>query len=259
MEIGDIIDAPGIGIIVHEENENDDLLVAMDGKNLHDDDAVYITENAYQENEDDDDDDGGENQQYVVEDEDLEDLYNCNVCGMNFTSIDDHIQRYHSNQDVILDVADANEVTSMSSTVKCEPPEYINDIEEDDGMLVGEDGDAPHIVFVNVDLDGKAAGRSTQNAKQSKEAYMCPQCNQSFGTLRSLSSHILSTHGTKSQTSANTSGSKQVVRKVVRKVKEKAAKEKHSEESESDMNERPTEGHKCEQCNTVFQSAKSLK
>lgn len=261
MEIGDIIDSSGIGIIVQEENENDDLLVEMDGKNLHDDDAVYIMDDASQETEED------ENQQYIVEEEDMEqqeedidDLYNCNVCGMNFTSIDDHIQKYHSDQDVILDVADANETTSM---VKCEPPEYINDIDEDDDDSDVIDGDNEQIVFVNVDADGKTFERSASSAKQTntqqKESYMCSRCNQSFVTLRSLSSHILSVHGTKSQPLRSASGSKPVARKVERKVKEKTAKERNSEESESDVNERPEEGHICEQCNTVFASTKSLK
>lgn len=261
MEIGEIIESSDIGIIVQDDNENDDLLVAMDGKNLHDDDTVYIMDDASQETMED------ENQEYIVEEEDLEqqeedieDLYNCNVCGMNFTSIDDHIQNYHSDQDVILDVADANETSSM---VKCEPPEYINDIDEDDDDSDVIDGDTEQIVFVNVDADGKTFEPSTRGAKQTniqqKETYMCSRCNQSFVTLRSLSSHILSAHGTKSQPLRSASGSKPVARKVERKVKVKAAKEKNSEESESDVNERSEEGHTCEQCNTVFASTKSLK
>lgn len=265
MEIGDIINTSGIGMIV-QENENEDLLIEMDGKNLHDDDTVYIMENAYEENDDD------ENHEYIVEEdeemeqpeEEMEDLYNCNVCGMNFTSIDDHIQNYHSNQDVILDVADTNEQLTTRHAVKCEPPEYINDIDEDDETSTIDDGDADQIVFVNVDVDGATTvDRATKNAKntntQQKETYVCNRCNQTYDTLRSLSSHILNAHNAKSQTPRNTSASKQVVRKVVRKTKENATKEKNSEESESDANERFAERHTCEQCNTVFQSAKSLK
>lgn len=276
MEIGDIISTSGIGMIVEEEeNENDDLLVAMDGKNLHDDDTIYIMENEYQENEDGDDD---ENRQYIVEDRDMEqqeeeseDLYNCNACGMNFSSIDDHIQRYHSNQDVILDVNDTSDMQSTTGIVKCEPPEYINDVEDDeeeeeeDGeMMYAGDDDVQQIVFVDVNRDGKIAGRTAKmdpivNAQQ-KETYTCNRCSQTFSTLRSLSSHILGAHPSKSQTIPRTTvTAKHVVRKAVRKTKEKAAREKNSEESESDVNERSTEGHTCEQCKTVFQSAKSLK
>lgn len=264
MEVGDTINTSSMGIIEQEENENDDLLVAMDGKNLHDEDAVYIMENAYQENDDDD----CENQQYIVEeeemepteDEDIEDMYNCNVCGMNFTSIDEHIQQYHSNQEVILDVAEAVETTGQA--VKCEPPEYINDVEEDDEVMDAADGETEQIIFVDVDSDGRSSGRSTRNARQSnvhqKETYTCNQCSQPFGTLRSLSCHILNAHGAKLQAPRNVRGSKQVVPKVVRKT-ERAASILNSEESESDVNERSAEVHTCEQCNTVFQTAKSLK
>lgn len=267
MEIGDIINTSGMGIIVQEENENDDLLVAMDGKHSHDEDAVYIMENAYQENDDDD----CENQQYIVEEEemeqpeeeeeDIEDMYNCNVCGMNFASIDEHIEQYHSNQEVILDVAEAIDTTQQA--VKCEPSEHIND--EDDDVMDTMDGEPEQIIFVNVDSDGKTSGRPTRNAKQSnahqKETYKCNQCSQSFETLRSLSGHILNGHGAKLQAPRNArASSKQVVPRVVRKTREKAAKNLNSEESESDVNERSAEVvHTCEQCNTVFQTAKSLK
>lgn len=33
-----------------------------------------------------------------------DDLYNCNLCGMDFKSITEHIEKFHSNEDVVIDV-----------------------------------------------------------------------------------------------------------------------------------------------------------
>lgn len=268
MEIGDPLESSSIGMLVEEEHENDDLLVAMDGKSLDtDDDTIYIMERIYSENEDDD------NRHYIVEDSELEpqeedegdELYNCNACGMNFASIDDHLERYHSNQDVILDVADTTDPLS-SSNVKCEPPEYINDVcDEEDAEELDEDVDDDvddaneQLVFADMGADAGNQVARKQTGVQPKETYVCNRCSQKFGTLRSLSSHILTVHGTKSQPARTGTTPKQIVRKSVRKAKDKTTREKASEDSESDANDRPTGAHTCEQCNTVFQSAKSLK
>lgn len=249
MEIGEIINTSDIGIIVHEENDNDNLLVEMNDQNMNDEDTVYVMDSVYQDQD-------GAAEQYFLEDEEQEDdseeLYNCNACGMNFASIEEHIEQYHSHQDVILDVADK----VADDTVKCEPPEYINDIEEEDEAFDGfEQVEEPTVTVTNTSIIRTT--RNASNPTQSKEMYACNRCDQSFTTLRSLSSHILNVHETKLQSARNAANQKQVaVRCAVRKT---VAKDKNAEDSESEVIERTGDGHTCEHCNTVFQTAKSLK
>lgn len=49
-------------------------------------------------------------------------LYNCDACGIDFGSIEEHLERYHSNQDVVVDIEDAvdlrgNEIIESSAQV----------------------------------------------------------------------------------------------------------------------------------------------
>lgn len=34
----------------------------------------------------------------------LEEIYSCNTCGVSFTSVLEHIQNYHNDQDVVVEV-----------------------------------------------------------------------------------------------------------------------------------------------------------
>lgn len=33
-------------------------------------------------------------------------IYNCNLCGMNFKNVNEHVEKYHSNEDVVIEMED---------------------------------------------------------------------------------------------------------------------------------------------------------
>lgn len=35
-----------------------------------------------------------------------DDLYNCNLCGMTFKNVNEHVEKYHSNEDVVIEMDD---------------------------------------------------------------------------------------------------------------------------------------------------------
>lgn len=60
-------------------------------------------------------------------DETADDLYNCNLCGMNFKSITEHIEKYHSGQDVLIDISEDG-----GTMIKSEKPLELDDYQEND-------------------------------------------------------------------------------------------------------------------------------
>lgn len=63
--------------------------------------------NAKSKNADDEDEDdiehGGEVEQFGEEPE--QDVYSCSSCGVSFTSVEEHIQKYHQGQEVVVEVS----------------------------------------------------------------------------------------------------------------------------------------------------------
>ena len=45
-----------------------------------------------------------ETAQETEPDKSQEEIYSCNTCGVSFTSVLEHIQNYHNNQDVVVEV-----------------------------------------------------------------------------------------------------------------------------------------------------------
>lgn len=55
-------------------------------------------------NETENDDDSQQELTDYTDNDGNEELYNCNLCGMNFKSITEHVEQYHSDQDVVIDI-----------------------------------------------------------------------------------------------------------------------------------------------------------
>lgn len=87
--------------------------------------------------------------EYIGPDDPLEEeLYNCNLCGIDFKSITEHIEKYHSGEDVLIDVIDKNDTaivkTEKSDTAYSEVREESIDSEggnyttDDNNIDIGE-------------------------------------------------------------------------------------------------------------------------
>lgn len=137
---GDIVDDDTISsMIVSDHDDNDEIeTIANDEDHL----AEYVYETVETIDEDDN----------VV-------LYNCDVCNIEFESIDEHLEKYHSNQDVVVNIDDDEIIQKFD-----ESTEKVNEIE------------------------------SEINKIESIETFTCNQCNSVFNSLLSLSTHIRSTH-----------------------------------------------------------------
>lgn len=101
------------------------------GSEIDDPQEQQLTE--YDDDDDGSDDGGG-------------DLFNCDLCGMNFKSINDHMDEYHSGQDYVIDMSEENGATS----IKTEKPLDLNDIDEndqdDDDNVDDEDGEETEFI-----------------------------------------------------------------------------------------------------------------
>lgn len=67
--------------------------------------------------------------------ENQEEIYSCNTCGVSFTSVLDHIQNFHNDQDVVVEVHPFNNIyillhTKLSRDVKLQTPACLIGIEE---------------------------------------------------------------------------------------------------------------------------------
>lgn len=45
--------------------------------------------------------------------ESQEEIYSCNTCGVSFTSVLEHIQNYHNDQEVVVEVKPADNTTFL--------------------------------------------------------------------------------------------------------------------------------------------------
>lgn len=81
-----------------------------------------------------------------VDADDSDDLYNCNLCGMNFKSITEHIEQYHSDQDVVIDVLDENGLPIKGEgSIEMDEENLIDDADSSNAMgdeiiVYGDDG-----------------------------------------------------------------------------------------------------------------------
>lgn len=130
---------------VDESTDDDGSITYVEDYEINengDDDGAffveYITEEDNQmESNDTNELDGKPLSEYDDIDETTDELYNCNLCGMNFKSITDHIEKYHSGQDVLIDISDEG-----GTTVKSEKPLELNDYQDNDdesGSLINAD------------------------------------------------------------------------------------------------------------------------
>lgn len=155
---GDIDDGDQTSSDQHE------YLAAVDESTDDDGSIAYITEN-YEITDNADDDDGGFFVEYVTEDDEnliagennetefetnqyaeyteddefTDELYNCNLCGMNFKSITEHVEKYHSGQEVLIDVSEES-----GSAIKAEKDEdplelHENEDESSGSLITGSD------------------------------------------------------------------------------------------------------------------------
>lgn len=78
------------------------------------------------------------------------DLYHCSTCNVNFTSIENHINEYHGDQEVLVDLNDKGDddndeiitptsVTDEQLPIKIEEPDEDNN-EEENNFFMGNDG-----------------------------------------------------------------------------------------------------------------------
>lgn len=94
-----------------------------------------------EENENENDNENEmENGDELAEDE----LYNCNLCGMNFKSITEHVERYHSDQDVIIDILDED-----GTVVKQEGAVEYQDVDEENNLQSEEQDSAEEMIVYN--------------------------------------------------------------------------------------------------------------
>lgn len=72
--------------------------------------------------------------EYADDDEMNDELYNCNLCGMNFKSITEHVEKYHSGEEVLIDVLEKS-----GSAIKTEAIDPLDRAENDDAEYDEED------------------------------------------------------------------------------------------------------------------------
>lgn len=144
-------------------DQNGELITAMDESDDEEGSVTYIEDYEMTENDDPDgdtyfveyvndvDDDGNliaeqNDIDYVSENheevndftESNDDIYNCNLCGMNFKDVKDHIEKYHADQEFVI------EMDEMNSSIKLEKNtnsiEYDeNEIEDENTFIGGND------------------------------------------------------------------------------------------------------------------------
>lgn len=88
-----------------------------------------------------------------------DELYNCNLCGMNFKSITEHIEKYHSGQDVLIDISEENSASIKTEQKPDDPLEFDESNEEENGSLSTTDNinlnDGEFIVFGDESMENE--------------------------------------------------------------------------------------------------------
>lgn len=88
-----------------------------------------------------------------------DELYNCNLCGMNFKSITEHIEKYHSGQDVLIDISEENSAPIKTEQRPDDPLEFDESNEDENGSLSTTDNinlnDGEFIVFGDESMENE--------------------------------------------------------------------------------------------------------
>lgn len=244
-EIADNCDEDG-AFFVEYITEDDENLITADANEPDNFDGNQLSEYDEIGEADVDEDAGGGS------DDTGDELYNCNLCGMNFKSINDHIENYHSGQDVLIDVSDEG-----GATVKSEKPLELNDYQNDGiagNLLTVSDGigDGELIVYGEESLehDGELIDEATDDENR-QEVYTFD------GTTCTLTKTICVKPDKRPKNVATKTKINNCVvvnkpaKRLVRSSRLKNASPRDPLELDAD--------HVCEICNTSFYSAKSLK
>lgn len=72
--------------------------------------------------------------EYTEDDDTNEELYNCNLCGMNFNSIEEHVQQYHAEEEVFVNIDDNDSVIKSELIL-----ESTENEDEGEGSLITAD------------------------------------------------------------------------------------------------------------------------
>lgn len=104
---------------------------------------------------------------------DDKDLYTCNLCQVNFYSIEDHVAQYHKDEQVIVEVEKPG--TSDEKPVKIE---VDSDVIYDEEYLIEEI------------LPEPKKEKPKAIAKQKRLCYSCPHCPAKYGNPRAVSAHV---------------------------------------------------------------------
>lgn len=128
-----------------DESTDDDGSIAYISENYEmtdnadaDDDAAFFVEYVTEEDENliageniDTEFESNQFTEYADDDEMNDELYNCNLCGMNFKSITEHVEKYHSGQDVLIDISEES-----GSAIKTEANDPLAENEDEVGSLI---------------------------------------------------------------------------------------------------------------------------
>lgn len=232
-------------IIDYEEEDDDDDDAAVQALTNVEIEEIYLDDNFMTVEED-----GDANDDDNVDSDEKTDLYHCSTCNVNFHSVEEHIQEFHGDQEVVVEVDDVNddnilEIPVEESLAVDEPlpvdeslPEIkLEEPDDDDDEVehyIGADG-AMYVKEV-VKIDAKSGYKLTTSKYliTSKlivptNAIYCEICSAPFATDKSLKLHMR-LHNGNASVKKNT--------KVATVLDQSCV---------------------CSICNTVFKSFKSLK
>lgn len=151
---------------VDESTDDDGSITYIDDYEINDngdEDGAYFVEYVTEDDNliagESNDPEFEENQltEYADTDDTTEELYNCNLCGMNFKSITDHIEKYHSGQDVLIDISEESG-TAIKSERALELSDYQDNDDEGSSMITSDNvstNDGELIVYGEESLENE--------------------------------------------------------------------------------------------------------
>lgn len=166
----EIIDDDGIADIIVSDHENEEQDVFID-------EDESLAEYVYEPIESNDDEE-------VV-------MYNCDACNMDFESVDDHMEKYHSNQDVVVDIdeSDGQNITDPIIEVQVESAEQY-DCTSCNRTFDSESSLSMHLRSAHA---SRSTPRKTTSEKVDVESavleHVCSICNTSFASAKSYKLH----------------------------------------------------------------------
>lgn len=164
-----------------DEGEIEDIIVSDHENEEHD---VYI----------DEDDPLAEYVYEPIESNDDEEvvLYNCDACNMDFEDVDEHMEKYHSNQDVVLDVdeSDGQNALEAFNEVQVESAEQ-HDCSSCNRTFDSESSLSIHMrsTHENRSTPRKTAAVESAEVESAVLEHVCSICNTSFASAKSYKLH----------------------------------------------------------------------